>query len=150
MTKHILHYFSATSQHSTHPAIVLSMLIWFFIYLTRIANSRWLRAVLPMFMLSFIFVVVCELCEGKRIYSWCVMFAYICMVVGYPLIKWEEDWDHINRFTTTTLVLVPSQDMYFHLHISWSVLCAKIRLVWTLKHFTPFLWPETIMRIIFP
>jgi hypothetical protein len=44
--------------------------------------------VVNMFMLSFIFVIVCGLIAGKRIWAgFSISFVYICIGVGDPVIK---------------------------------------------------------------
>ena len=69
-----------------------------------------------MFMLSFIFVIVCVFVEWKQIYRG--FFIYVL-----PLeiqLSTGKGWDSINRLNLTTFLPVPNQDLYLQCHMSWS------------------------------
>jgi hypothetical protein len=76
------------------------------IYSTFVASSQ-LRAfiytaiILSMFMLSFIFVIVCDLFEWKQICAGFISLVYICIVleIQFPRV---EGWVPIIRFNTDT------------------------------------------------
>jgi len=56
---------------------------------------KFIGIVVNMFMLSFIFVIVCGLIEGKRICAGFLPFVYICITVGDPVIKKRGGlWSH--------------------------------------------------------
>jgi len=53
-----------------------------------------------------------------------LLFVYICIVFGEPIIK-RGVWDPINWFNPASSLCL-SQDLYFQLHIWWSILCSII------------------------
>jgi hypothetical protein len=83
-----------------------------------------LAIVLSMFMLLFIFVLICGLFEWKRKCADFLLFVYICIAVGDLVIK-KGCWDPICMFNPATFfVPVPSQNLDFQRHMSWSFLCS--------------------------
>ena len=61
--------------------------------------------VLSMFMLSFILVIVCDLFECKGICTsfFFILFVYICVVIGDPIIT-DEVWNPIHQFNPVTFM----------------------------------------------
>jgi len=55
-----------------------------------------------MFLLSYIFVIVCGLFEWKQIYAGYLSFVYICIALEIQLSIRREDWVHISRFNSAT------------------------------------------------
>jgi len=54
-------------------------------------------------MLSFIFVIECDIFEWKRICAGFLSVVLRCIAVGDPVIK-RGGWDPINRFNPATFV----------------------------------------------
>jgi len=75
-----------------------------------------------MFMLSFIFVIVYDLFEWKRICVVLLLFVYLCLAVRDSLIKKGRVGIPLTGLTRHLVVPVPSQD----LNLIFNVLCLAL------------------------